>query len=368
MVEYDGDYYRIVYEDGDQEDCTDTEMETIVQPRGKRKPPHKEEPRKKPKPHDKKRPRRILLDDDSESEKESSSPHPDDDDESFVETPQAESSEEEEELEIVSESEEEEPTSTPTRDTPNNNNNKQVTATPKNNNKKEEIPPKVTPGWGFLNGNSNKKKKKNKTRKDTTNKNKKNKPVGTTTTKTAANTSGRKYLKTVYTGGARLPVLSEPQDMFDDMVARVQREEPDALEGLLTKLANRPLRVATMCSGTESPVLALDMWTKSVQELLNHRVRIEHVFSCEIEPYKQAYIERNFGPPLLFRDVRELGHDQAYTAYGSLADVPNTPGCVDLLVAGTSCVDYSNLNNKQVTKCRLFCVCASLLFLTNSLL
>ena len=367
MVEYDGDYYRIVYEDGDQEDCTDTEMETIVQPRGKRKPPHKEEPRKKPKPHDKKRPRRILLDDDSESEKESSSPHPDDDDESFVETPQAESSEEEEELEIVSESEEEEPTSTPTRDTPNNNNNKQVTATP-NNNKKEEIPPKVTPGWGFLNGNSNKKKKKNKTRKDTTNKNKKNKPVGTTTTKTAANTSGRKYLKTVYTGGARLPVLSEPQDMFDDMVARVQREEPDALEGLLTKLANRPLRVATMCSGTESPVLALDMWTKSVQELLNHRVRIEHVFSCEIEPYKQAYIERNFGPPLLFRDVRELGHDQAYTAYGSLADVPNTPGCVDLLVAGTSCVDYSNLNNKQVTKCRFLCVCASLLFLTNSLL
>ena len=32
-------------------------------------------------------------------------------------------------------------------------------------------------------------------------------------------------------------------------------------------------------------------------------IEIDHVFSCEIEPYKQAYIERNFLPPLLFRDI-----------------------------------------------------------------
>ena len=32
------------------------------------------------------------------------------------------------------------------------------------------------------------------------------------------------------------------------------------------------------------------------------------------------------------------------TAYGSLAPVP---GDVDLLIAGTSCVDYSNLNNEK---------------------
>ena len=32
------------------------------------------------------------------------------------------------------------------------------------------------------------------------------------------------------------------------------------------------------------------------------------------------------------------------TAYGALAPVP---GDVDLLVAGTSCVDYSNLNNEK---------------------
>lgn len=41
---------------------------------------------------------------------------------------------------------------------------------------------------------------------------------------------------------------------------------------------------------------------------------VEHVFSCEIEPFKQAYIERNFAPPLLFRDIRELDREFATTA------------------------------------------------------
>jgi hypothetical protein len=39
----------------------------------------------------------------------------------------------------------------------------------------------------------------------------------------------------------------------------------------------------------------------------------------------------------------------AYTAYGAWVDVPNKEGDVDLLVAVTSCVNYSNLNNKQAS-------------------
>jgi site-specific DNA-cytosine methylase len=80
-----------------------------------------------------------------------------------------------------------------------------------------------------------------------------------------------------------------------------------------------------------------------------HRVlEIEHIFSCEVEPFKQAYIERNIHPPVLFRDIRELGRNRAYTAYGALVPVPHSPGCVDILIAGTSCVDYSGLNNQKV--------------------
>jgi hypothetical protein len=183
-----------------------------------------------------------------------------------------------------------------------------------------------------------------------------------------SNSNARNILKSPYTAGDDLPVITHPQAMFDDMIQsqfgiqsngnKSNCKTANLLLPLLLKLKDRPLRVATMCSGTESPVLALDMIKKSMERLVGQQQQdlpfhpanvlpIEHVFSCEIEPFKQAYIERNFSPPLLFRDIRELGNKQAYTAYGALVDVPNTPNCVDLLVAGTSCVDYSNLNNRK---------------------
>ncbi|GMI05451.1 hypothetical protein TrVE_jg4580 [Triparma verrucosa] len=147
-------------------------------------------------------------------------------------------------------------------------------------------------------------------------------------------------LKTAYTDGAGLPVLSHPQDMFDDLMTKAPEFED------VVKLLSRPLRIATMCSGTESPVLALDMMSRAAEEQYGVKLEIEHLFSCEIEPFKQAYIERNFQPPILFRDIRELGRKKAVTAFGSLVDVP---GGADMLIAGTSCVDYSNLNNEKKT-------------------
>jgi site-specific DNA-cytosine methylase len=135
------------------------------------------------------------------------------------------------------------------------------------------------------------------------------------------------------------PPISDLSEIFADIVRRTP-----GIKQLAETLHNRPLRVATMCSGTESPLLALNLISRAIKEQHGISIEIHHVFSCEIEPYKQAYIERNFAPPILFRDVCELGGDQAHTAYGALVDVP---GNVDLLVAGTSCVDYSNLNNKK---------------------
>jgi C-5 cytosine-specific DNA methylase len=225
--------------------------------------------------------------------------------------------------------------------------------------KKEAV--KVIPGavatktkpssWGFL-GNafaaSNKKKRKN---------------VSSSKSADGGVNASRSVIKTPYTAGDDLPILSNPQDMFDDMVHNQLCENGsrvDMLRPLLEKLHGRTLKIATMCSGTESPVLALDMISKSIEDVCQKynitvgankdevpQIVCEHIFSCEIEPFKQSYIERNFQPKRLFRDIRELGNDKACTAFGALIDVPNTPGCVDLLVAGTSCVDYSNLNNKK---------------------
>ena len=124
------------------------------------------------------------------------------------------------------------------------------------------------------------------------------------------------------------------QAMFDDMSLRFSTSHD-------VQCFNGNLRVATMCSGTESPLLALDMLSKALSKNHDVKLNVQHVFSCEIEPFKQAYIERNFAPALLFRDIRELGDDTATTAYGAVVKVP---GDVDVLVAGTSCVDYSALN------------------------
>eukprot|EP00026_Physarum_polycephalum_P002405 Phypoly_transcript_02411.p1 GENE.Phypoly_transcript_02411~~Phypoly_transcript_02411.p1 ORF type:complete len:912 (+),score=272.34 Phypoly_transcript_02411:349-2736(+) len=136
-----------------------------------------------------------------------------------------------------------------------------------------------------------------------------------------------------------LKEISIPQEMFTDMV----RKQPK-LGNFAAKL-KRPLRLATVCSGTEAPIMAMDMICKAVKELYNETIEFEHVFSCEIEPYKQAYIERNFAPPILFRDVRELGNgDEATTAYGARVKIP---GDIDIMIAGTSCVDYSNKNTKK---------------------
>ncbi|KDR80696.1 hypothetical protein GALMADRAFT_241095 [Galerina marginata CBS 339.88] len=155
----------------------------------------------------------------------------------------------------------------------------------------------------------------------------------------ASNIPTKKSVKSAAPDASDLPPINDIPAIFEDLVSRI----PD-IKGVAEHVNGRKLRVATMCSGTESPLLALELVQKSILDQHGLNFDIEHVFSCEIEPFKQAYIERNFHPPLLFRDVCELGDGEAHTAYGSLAPVP---GDVDMLIAGTSCVDYSNLNTQK---------------------
>jgi hypothetical protein len=59
-----------------------------------------------------------------------------------------------------------------------------------------------------------------------------------------------------------------------------------------------------------------------------------HQMSCEIEPFKQAYIGRNFPGVPLFPDITKL------TASDEVLDVYGRPHCIpegNLFVAGTSC-------------------------------
>ncbi|KAJ5171903.1 hypothetical protein N7492_004496 [Penicillium capsulatum] len=144
--------------------------------------------------------------------------------------------------------------------------------------------------------------------------------------------TGRRYLDT------SLPPMHDLNAIFNDILKKARQL---GFEEFLNKLAKRPLRVATVCSGTESPVLALEMIQKLDQ---TKSFRVSHKFSCEIVASKQAYIQRNFEPPYLFRDCTELGNEMAQTAYGAKVRVP---GGLDVLIAGTACVDFSNLNVRK---------------------
>ncbi|KAM0333196.1 hypothetical protein ACHAQA_001856 [Verticillium albo-atrum] len=107
--------------------------------------------------------------------------------------------------------------------------------------------------------------------------------------------------------------------------------------------------IGTMCSGTDAPILALrELQDAALAVGYNSLFDFDHVYSVEIEAYKQAFIERNSRPSgEIFRDVVEVsdpGRTEATTAHGSLAPIPAAP---DILVAGSSCVDFSKLNNKR---------------------
>ena len=42
------------------------------------------------------------------------------------------------------------------------------------------------------------------------------------------------------------------------------------------------------CSGTESPLLALEQISRALKTLSGEKLQVEHIFSCEIVPIKQA--------------------------------------------------------------------------------
>lgn len=145
------------------------------------------------------------------------------------------------------------------------------------------------------------------------------------------------------------PPLSNINDIFSRLTFKAFDKDfkGDTMDDVIAKFVDRPLRVATMCSGTESPILALQLIQKSLARAGKPNIQFEHVFSAEIEPFKQAYIQRNFSPPLLFQDITEFKLDtdgtmQGLTAFGATQAVPDN---IDILVAGSSCTQFSSLNN-----------------------
>ncbi|KAH6674208.1 hypothetical protein B0J14DRAFT_562341 [Halenospora varia] len=126
----------------------------------------------------------------------------------------------------------------------------------------------------------------------------------------------------------------------------------------LDQLGKKKLSVATFCSGTESPILALDI----VAQILSDEgtpFGVDHKMSAEIVAWKQAYINLNFKAGVILQDIteffklRKLAKEdpgnfkskfEVTSAFGGTTKVADD---IDLLVAGTCCVDFSRLNSSR---------------------
>lgn len=66
-------------------------------------------------------------------------------------------------------------------------------------------------------------------------------------------------------------------------------------------------KVATLCSGTESPIFALQLIQQALYSICGLQLfRFEHVLAAEWNPFKQAFASRNSGRAVMFNDVRHL--------------------------------------------------------------
>ena len=106
-----------------------------------------------------------------------------------------------------------------------------------------------------------------------------------------------------------LPPMTSLSEMFADLVSTALKAGLGAALHDHDDQTGIRLNVATMCSGTDSPIFALSI----IQHELNEQgfqFDYKHLFSAEIEKWKQAFIARNFNPSVCFGDITEFKSGQ----------------------------------------------------------
>lgn len=106
-----------------------------------------------------------------------------------------------------------------------------------------------------------------------------------------------------------LPPITNVEEAFQDLV----QNKPKAALDELANAGGFKIRVATMCSGTDAPIFALELIDKAFKTSNpnhNRLMEIEHVFSVEYLDWKAAFIHRNTSAKV-FSDVRDFGSEQS---------------------------------------------------------
>jgi hypothetical protein len=140
----------------------------------------------------------------------------------------------------------------------------------------------------------------------------------------------------------------------DDIIKSIEAEKVDKLLGLFKRaIANDkdsifPLKLGTACSGTDAPAIAMTLIKEVLEERGFTDFDVKHLFSCENDAFKQAYLARNFDS-ILYPDIGKLtgvsSGDEEYVPRDAYGQARPLPDC-NLFVAGTSCKNFSMLRSK----------------------
>ena len=138
-------------------------------------------------------------------------------------------------------------------------------------------------------------------------------------------------------------------------------QETGQADGSILGELTFPIRLQTACSGTDAPSIGLGLIKETLDKMYaaeskgnknsktdgkkdGHGFNYKHEMSCEIEPFKQAYIGRNFPGVPLFPDITKLtASEEVLDVYGRPQSIP----AGNLFVAGTSCKDFSMLKTRD---------------------
>jgi C-5 cytosine-specific DNA methylase len=140
-------------------------------------------------------------------------------------------------------------------------------------------------------------------------------------------------------------IVGEQVDKIGRLLQAVLAESSAAIGSKTT-----PLRLGTACSGTDAPALAMTMVQEQIEKRRwnnntnkNMSFHYEHIFSCEVDPFKQAYLARNFDS-ILYPDICKLTDDTPpRDVFGQEQAIPP----FNVFVAGTSCKNFSMQNSTR---------------------
>ena len=147
----------------------------------------------------------------------------------------------------------------------------------------------------------------------------------------------------------RAPPLDGRRGRLDALAARfisrLGSEDITNLQRFIEADLRGVLSVCTHCSGTDSPLLALEALSAAIRNHCGTEMRMEHAYSCEKTASKRKFIRKVWPGALVFNDVADLRLGSARTDQGVTMNVPAS----DVCVAGFPCTDASMLNNSAHT-------------------